>query len=73
MLVLKKGWKMMEPLPEKREKKSTLYKVLNDYLDKKIQKDKDKIVAKYFNINSRENLLKGFTSKQNKNFYPDKK
>lgn len=52
---------MIDPKPEKFDRKGNLYKILNEFLDRKIQKDKDKIVEKYFNINSQENLLKSFT------------
>jgi hypothetical protein len=51
----------MESKPEKLNGRNNLYKILNEYLDRKIQRDKDKIVEKYFNINSQENLLKSFT------------
>ena len=52
---------MMDPKPEKMDKKGNLYKILNEYLDRKIQKDKDKIVEKYFDVKSHENHLKSFT------------
>lgn len=52
---------MVDPKSERSDKKGNLYKILNEYLDRKIQKDKDKIVEKYFDVNSQENLLKSFT------------
>lgn len=56
-----KGKIMVDPKSERSDKKGNLYKILNEYLDRKIQKDKDKIVEKYFDVNSQENLLKSFT------------
>ena len=52
---------MVNPKSERSDTKGNLYKILNEYLDRKIQKDKDKIVEKYFDVNSQENLLKSFT------------
>lgn len=52
---------MVDPKSERSDTKGNLYKILNEYLDRKIQKDKDKIVEKYFDVNSQENLLKSFT------------
>lgn len=66
------GLKMIDPKPEKLDKKANFYKVLNEYLDRKIQKEKDKIVEKYFDINSQENLFKGFTVNRSK-FTPSRK
>jgi len=57
---------MIDPKPERLDRKGNLYKILNEYLDRKIQKDKDKIVEKYFDVNSQENLLKSFTANKNR-------
>jgi len=64
---------MSNPKPENLNKKENLYKILNKYLDKKIQHDKDKIVEKYFGVDSQENLLKGFTTKSGRLIIPPKK
>ena len=62
LLTIQKGWTMTDLTPKKLNKKGDLYKILKDYLDRKIQIDKDKIVEKYFDVNSQENLLKSFTA-----------
>ena len=49
-----------------------MYKVLNQYLDKKIQHDKDKIIEKYICVNSQENLLKDFTTKSGRLIFRQK-
>ena len=49
-----------------------MYKVLNQYLDKKIQHDKDKIIEKYFCVDSQENLLKDFTTKSGRLIFRQK-
>ncbi|MFT4578315.1 MAG: hypothetical protein ACI8PD_000190 [Nitrospinales bacterium] len=59
--------------PENLNRKENLYKVLNKYLDKKIQHDKDKIIEKYFGVDSQENLLKDFTTKSGRLIIPPKK
>ncbi len=64
---------MTDPKPEKVGRKGNLYKILSEYLDRKIQRDKDKIVEKYFDVNSQENLLKSFTAKNVKVGPPRKK
>lgn len=64
---------MSNPKPENLNKKADLYKILNKYLDKKIQHDKDKIIEKYFGVDSQENLLKGFTTKSKRWVIPPKK
>jgi hypothetical protein len=60
-------------MTENLNRKGNLYKILNNYLDKKIQNDKDKIIEKYFSVDSQENLLKDFTSKSGKLIIPPKK
>ena len=50
----------------KSDKKVNFYKMLKDYLGRKIQKDKDDIVKKYFDVNSQENLMKKFTTSKAK-------
>jgi hypothetical protein len=52
-------------------KKEDLYKILNKYLDKNIQNDKDKTIEKYFGVDS-QNLLKGFTTKSGRFIIPQK-
>ena len=64
---------MSNPKPENLSRKENLYKMLNKYLDKKIQNDKDKIIEKYLGVGSQENLLKDFTSKSGKLIIPPKK
>jgi hypothetical protein len=64
---------MSDPKPKNLSRKDSLYKVLNQYLDKKIQHDKDKIIEKYFAVDSQQNLLKKFTSKNASLIFPPKK
>ncbi len=64
---------MSNPKAENLSRKENLYKILNKYLDKKIQHDKDKIIEKYFSVDSQENVLKDFTSKSEKLIIPPKK
>ncbi len=64
---------MDNPKPENLNRKENLYKILNKYLDKKIQHDKDKIIEKYFGVDSQENLLKDFTTKSKRLIIPPKK
>ena len=64
---------MSNPKAENLSRKENLYKILNKYLDKKIQHDKDKIIEKYFSVDSQENVLKDFTSKSGKLIIPPKK
>ncbi len=64
---------MNNPKPENLNRKDNLYKILNKYLDKKIQNDKDKIIEKYFGVDSQENLLKDFTTKSKGLIFPPKK
>jgi len=64
---------MSNPKPENLNRKENLYKVLNKYLDKKIQHDKDKIIEKYFGVDSQENLLKDFTTQSGRLIIPPKK
>jgi hypothetical protein len=64
---------MRNSKPENLSRKENLYKVLNQYLDKKIQHDKDKIIEKYFGVDSQENLLKDFTTKSARLIIPPKK
>ncbi|MZG52520.1 MAG: hypothetical protein F3743_10940 [Nitrospinae bacterium] len=56
----------------KSDKKVNFYKMLKDYLDRKIQKDKDDIVKKYFDVNSQENLMKKFTTSRAKTVSTEK-
>ena len=56
----------------KSDKKVNFYKMLKDYLDRKIQKDKDDIVKKYFDVNSQENLMKKFTTNRAKTVSTEK-
>jgi hypothetical protein len=53
-------------------KKQNLCKILNKYLVKKIQNDKDKIIEKYFGVDSQK-LLKDFTTKSRRFIIPPKK
>ena len=64
---------MNNPKTENLNRKENLYKILNKYLDKKIQHDKDKIIEKYFGVDSQENLLKDFTTKSGRLIIPPKK
>ena len=64
---------MNNPKTENLNRKENLYKILNKYLDKKIQNDKDKIIEKYFGVESQENLLKDFTTKSGRLIIPPKK
>ena len=64
---------MSNPKSENLTRKENLYKILNKYLDKKIQHDKDKIIEKYFGVESQENLLKDFTTKSERLIIPPKK
>mgnify|MGYP003992992925 CR=1 FL=1 len=64
---------MSNPKTENLNKKENLYKILNKYLDKKIQHDKDKIIEKYFGVESQENVLKDFTTKNERLIIPPKK
>ena len=64
---------MNNPKTENLNRKENLYKILNKYLDKKIQNDKDKIIEKYFGVESQENLLKDFTTKSGRSIIPPKK
>ncbi|MBC8284135.1 MAG: hypothetical protein H8E32_09995 [Nitrospinae bacterium] len=64
---------MIDPGSEKSGEKKNIFKILNEYLDRKIQKDKDNIVEKYFDVNSQENLLKSFTTRNPKVVSSDKK
>jgi hypothetical protein len=64
---------MSNPKSENLTRKENLYKILNKYLDKKIQHDKDKIIEKYFGVDSQENLLKDFTTKSGRLIIPPKK
>jgi hypothetical protein len=64
---------MDNPKTENLNRKENLYKVLNKYLDKKIQNDKDKMIEKYFGVDSQENLLKDFTAKSERLKIPPKK
>ena len=56
----------------KSDKKVNFYKMLKDYLDRKIKKDKDDIVKKYFDVNSQENLMKKFTTSRAKTVSTEK-
>ena len=53
-------------------KKENLYKLLNKYLDKNIQNDKNNMIEKYFGVDS-QNLLKDFTTKSGRFIIPPKK
>ena len=64
---------MSNPKSENLTRKENLYKILNKYLDKKIQHDKDKIIEKYFGVESQENVLKDFTTKNERLIIPPKK
>jgi hypothetical protein len=64
---------MNNPKTENLNRKENLYKILNKYLDKKIQNDKDKIIEKYFGVDSQENVLKDFTTKSERLIIPPKK
>ena len=64
---------MSNPKSENLTRKENLYIILNKYLDKKIQHDKDKIIEKYFGVESQENLLKDFTTKSERLIIPPKK
>ena len=64
---------MSNPKTENLNRKENLYKILNKYLDKKIQHDKDKIIEKYFGVESQENVLKDFTTKNERLIIPPKK
>ena len=64
---------MRNPKPENLNREENLYKVLNQYLDTKIQHDRDKIIEKYFGVDSQENLLKYFTTKGGRLIIPPKK
>ena len=64
---------MSNPKSENLTRKENLYIILNKYLDKKIQHDKDKIIEKYFGVDSQENLLKDFTTKSGRLIIPPKK
>ncbi len=64
---------MINPKPGKLTGKESIYKVLNKFLDRKIQHDKGKIVEKYFDVNSQENLLKKFMTIKERIVSPGKK
>lgn len=63
---------MNNPKTENLNRKENLYKILNKYLDKKIQNDKDKIIEKYFGVDSQENVLKDFTTKSGRLIFRQK-
>ena len=63
---------MIDPRLENLIKKNNLYEILNKYLYKNIQNDIDKIIEKYFGVDS-QNLLKDFTIKSRRIHNPAKK